>query len=72
MFLPSRGRKGPDRYYPAKAAILILGTGLLLAGIRSDTGWLVTVAIGLLAVAVLLRFLPQNPSDDDADSDSER
>jgi hypothetical protein len=71
MFVPSRGRKGPDRYYPAKAAILIVGAGLLLAGVRSDTGWLINVAIGLLAAAVVLRFLPQKPTDNDADSDSE-
>jgi hypothetical protein len=71
MFLPSRGRKGSDHYYPAKAVILIVGAGLLLAGVRSDTGWLINVAIGLLAVAVILRFLPQKPSEDDADSDPE-
>jgi hypothetical protein len=72
MILPSRGRKGPDRYYPVKAAILIVGAGLLLAGVRSDTGWLINIAIGLLAVAVILRFLPQKPSSNDADSDPER
>jgi len=71
MFLPSGGRKGPDRYYTAKLAIFVVGVVVMLAGIRLDKGWLVNVAIGVLAVAVLLRFLPQESTDPDADSDAE-
>ena len=71
MFLPSRGRKGPDHYYAAKLAIFVVGVVVMLAGVRLDKGWLVNVAIGVLAVAVLLRFLPQKSTDPDADSDAE-
>jgi uncharacterized membrane protein YhaH (DUF805 family) len=70
MFLPSRGRKGRDRYYPAKLAVFIVGTVLLLAGIRLDNGWLINGAITVLAVAVLIRLLPQKPTGPDTDADS--
>jgi len=70
MFLPSRQRKGPDRYYVPKVAVFAVGVALLLIGIRLERPWLVNVAIGVLAVAVLLRFLPQKLTDDRGESDS--
>ncbi len=70
MFLPNRQRKGPDRYYPAKLAVFAVGVALLLSGIRLERTWLINVAIGVLAVAVLLRFLPQKKPDDGGESDS--
>ena len=71
MILPSRGRKGRDRYYRAKLTIFAAGTLLLLAGIRLGKDWLVNVAIGVLAAAVVLRFLPQKQADDVGDSDTQ-
>ncbi|MGD8727367.1 MAG: hypothetical protein PVH40_06960 [Gemmatimonadales bacterium] len=67
MFLPSRERKGPDRYYTAKLTLLIAGVALLLVGVRLDNGWLANAAIGVLAVAVLLRLLPQRQAQSDLD-----
>lgn len=63
MFFASRERKGPDRYYPAKLMLFIVGAGLLLLGIRLEWNWVVYVAIGVLVVAGLLRFLPHSSQD---------
>jgi uncharacterized membrane protein YhaH (DUF805 family) len=71
MFLPSRGRKGTDRYYPAKLVIFIVGVALVLTGIRLHKSWLVNVAIGVFAVAFLLRFLPQKSKDPGTNTNTE-
>lgn len=63
MFFPSRERKGPDPYYPAKLVLFIVGTGLLLTGVRLERDWMIYVAIGVLVVAGLLRFLPRGSED---------
>ncbi len=61
----SRDRRGPDRYLTWKAALLALGAGALLVGIRWELNWLRWSAIVFLLIAFVLRFLPQAASDDD-------
>ncbi len=67
MFRPSRSRRGPDKYLPWKTAALIAGIALILLGDRLGARWLVWVAIGVLAVAVVLRFLPKDSSNGDSE-----
>jgi hypothetical protein len=60
MFLPSRSRTGPDKFLPWKTITLVVGVVLILAAYRLDSSWLVWVAIGVLALGFVLRFLPQS------------
>jgi drug/metabolite transporter (DMT)-like permease len=52
---------------PWKTAALIAGIALILLGDRLGARWLVWVAIGVLAVAVVLRFLPKDSSNGDSE-----
>jgi len=73
MFLPSRSRSGPDKYLPWKTITLVVGVVLILAAYRLDRPWLVWVAIGVLALGFVLRFLPQSthgPESEEADAES--
>jgi hypothetical protein len=60
IFRPSRERRGPDRWLNVKVAIFCLGAGIALVGIASETKWVVNVAIGVLAIGFLMRFLPRD------------
>jgi hypothetical protein len=57
IFRPSRTR-GDDRFLDAKVLIFTAGAACGLAGIAFDLGWLIYVAIGVLGIGLLLRFLP--------------
>lgn len=57
-----RGRGGPDRFVYWKLALFFLGAGFLVAGMATGRDWAVAVAIGVLALGLLLRFLPQGGS----------
>ncbi|MBI4342220.1 MAG: hypothetical protein HY599_02500 [Candidatus Omnitrophica bacterium] len=59
MFLGRRRRSGPDRFLVVKLATLIVGGVLGLVGMRAGNSWLVGIAIGVVLVGFLLRFLPQ-------------
>lgn len=67
MFFPSQHRRGSDRFYRVKFALFIAGTAAILTGIRWELNWPVNVGIGILAVAVVLRFLPQRKRDEETD-----
>ena len=56
IFRPSRTR-GDDRFLDAKMLIFTLGAALALAGMAFELGWLVYVAIAVLVVGLLLRFV---------------
>lgn len=66
MFLPSRSRTGPDKFLRWKTVTLVVGVGLILAAYRLERSWLVWVAIGVLAVGFVLRFLPHSTHGPDA------
>jgi hypothetical protein len=70
IFRPSRDRRGPDRWLNVKVAIFCLGAGIALVGIASGKNWVVNLAIGVLAVGFLLRFLPgSRPPEDPPPAD---
>ncbi len=59
MFRPSRDR--PDRSDPYllwKVRLFVTGAALALVGMALVMRWLVWAGIGILVVALLLRFLP--------------
>jgi len=62
VFFHGRRRAGPDRFLLVKLATLILGGVLGLVGMRVGNSLLVSVAIGVVLVGFLLRFLPK-PTD---------
>ena len=69
MFYSSR--TGPDKYLPWKMGGLIIGVALILLGERLGLRWMIWIAIGILAIAFLLRFLPDStrgPNSQDPDS----
>ena len=57
IFRPSRTRRD-DRFLNEKMLIFSVGAVCAIAGIAFELGWLVYVAIGILAIGMLLRFLP--------------
>ena len=57
IFRPSRARRN-DRFLDAKLLIFTLGAACALGGMALDLGWLVYLAIGILALGLVLRFLP--------------
>lgn len=67
MFFPSQHRGGSERFYRTRFALLVAGIAAILAGIRWELSWPVNVGIGILAVAVVLRFLPQRKRDEETD-----
>ena len=59
MFRPSRERSGrDDPYLLWKVRLFVIGAVLALVGMAFVMRWLVWVGIGVLVVALLLRFLP--------------
>ena len=65
IFRPSRDRRGRDRWLNIKVAIFCLGAGIALVGIASGKNWVVNLAIGVLAIGFLMRFLPRDRSPGD-------
>ncbi len=59
MIFANRTRRGPDRYLGWKMGALVIGAVLILWGSRSEQSWPVWVGIAALALAFVLRFLPQ-------------
>lgn len=59
MFRPSRSRTADtDSRLAWKVRSFAIGAALALAGMGMDVGWLVWSGIGVLAIGLLLRFLP--------------
>jgi len=69
MFYSSR--TGPDKYLPWKLGAFVIGVALILLGDRLGLRWMIWIAIGILAIAFLLRFLPEStrgPNSPDPDT----
>ncbi len=59
MFRPSSYKSGePDRFLTWKVRAFVIGAALALAGMAFAVDWLVWSGIGVLALGLLLRFLP--------------
>lgn len=61
-----RDTRGPGPFLEWRVRLLGAGAILALAGIWSDVGWLVNVAIVFLFVGFLLRFAGGRSDDPDA------
>ncbi len=59
MFFSRRRRSGRDRLLPVKMATLLVGGVLGLIGMSAGNARLVNVAIVVVLLGFLLRFLPQ-------------
>lgn len=58
---------GPDIWLPLKMSLFVAGAATALVGMALERDWLVTVAIVLLALGVLLRFIrPRQGPDETA------
>jgi hypothetical protein len=57
IFRPSRARRD-DRFLNEKILVFAAGAACGVLGIAFEVGWLVYLAIGVLALGMLLRFLP--------------
>jgi len=57
IFRPDRTRREPDRLLKLKMIIFAIGAAVALAGIAYDRRPLLLLAIAILAVGVLLRFV---------------
>jgi hypothetical protein len=76
--MPSRRRDRPVRHLTWRVRIFAAGAVLALWGMSRGIEWLVNLAIGVLLVGFLLRFLPEADEDrtdadeDRADADEDR
>lgn len=66
VFFRRRSRSGLDRFLAVKLATLILGGVLGLVGMRAGNALLVSVAIGVVLVGFLLRFVRHPDAEADA------
>ncbi len=70
-FRPSREQRGTDRFLNLKVAIFCVGAGTALAGILANRNWIINVAIGILLIGVVLRFLGRDRTPPDSESPEE-
>ncbi|MGD8277711.1 MAG: hypothetical protein PVH00_06780 [Gemmatimonadota bacterium] len=70
VFFARSYRGGPDPHLRIKTAVFVVGAGLALAGMVYEMGWLISVAIALLAVALIGARIARARRDDDVDDDS--
>jgi hypothetical protein len=66
VFFSRRPRPGRDRFLPAKLALLTVGGVLGLVGMRINSSLLVSIAIAVVLVGFLLRFVRQPDVNGDA------
>ena len=65
MFFARNYRGGPDPHLGIKSIVFVIGAALALGGMVFEVGWLITVAIVLLAVALVgARIARGRPADD--------
>jgi len=62
IFRPSRTR-GDNRFVDEKMAIFAIGAACAVVGMALELSWLIYVAIGVLVIGFLLRFLPDGRQD---------
>lgn len=53
---PSRQRRGEDPHLQTRMLIFAGGAVIALTGIATNRGWLIWIAIAVLAVGALMRF----------------
>ena len=64
MFRAARGNvTGSDRFFAIKAVLFVVGASLGIAGMVSETGWLVWIAIGVLTIAIVVRLVGSRRAD---------
>lgn len=56
-FRPDRRRRGADPLLPHKMLLFVAGAVLGMIGMATDRNWIVYLAVGVLAVGLLLRFV---------------
>ncbi len=77
LFRPSRTRRGPDPYYDWKVALFTAGAAVGLTGIFTNHDALVLLAMPILVLGVILRWLPRpgarqrSPEPEDSAHDGE-
>ena len=71
MIFLDRSRRGPGRFTEAKVALFFLGAVFLLVGMTRERDVLVAVAIAILGVGFLLRFLERRPERDWSEEDED-
>jgi hypothetical protein len=59
-FRPSRERRGEDSYLNVKVALFCLGAGIAMVGVASGKRWVINLAILVLLIGFVLRFLPKS------------
>ncbi len=59
LFRPSHTRRGPDPYYDWKVALFTGGAALGLTGMFTNHDELILLAVPVLAIGVVLRWLPR-------------
>lgn len=60
LFRPSRARPEPDPHLRWKMTAFVVGAAFGLVGMMRENGWLLGIGIAVLAIGVLLRFLPRS------------
>jgi len=71
MFFSRRRPTRSDRLLPLKIATLLVGGVLGLAGMRAGNSLLVGLAIVVVVIGFLLRFLPHRDPEADAKDSSD-
>lgn len=58
LFRPTRARTGHDpETVNQRMTIFVIGAVVAVAGMASGTSWIVYIAVGILAVGVILRLV---------------
>lgn len=66
MFRPSRKRReGEDRFLAWKIGLFAIGAAAAFAGMARSLSWLVWAGVGVLLIAMILRFLPERDRSPD-------
>jgi hypothetical protein len=68
MLFTNRSRTGPDPTLRYRAALFVVGVGVILSGMRFGKPWAVNVGIGVLLVAVLIRLTARRRQPPDRDA----
>ena len=70
VFRPDRRRRGHDPHLEIKVVLFGIAAVFALVGMYFGERWMTGIAIGVLSLAMLVRFLPGGadaPADDDGD-----
>ena len=60
------GRVKDDKTLPIRAFILVLGASIAIAGMTTERDWLVSVAMGVIAVGLVLALYRRKKRDKSA------